>query len=294
MVLAPQIPYISSPASIVNLALDALGQPGKLIGDLSDGSVVSEASRRNYGLVLRGILRTAHWNFARKQASLELLGDNTGQSSVPVSSYVDTPWTYAYAWPTDGVALRWMPLTNLNNNATTNLTTGAPYSPPAMLMPTRFLVSSTDQYPLLSGEQSWASMPDFQRIEGAGPLARRIILSDNPLAQMVYTRLVTTIEEWDPMFRQAMISAMAVVLAPVAIDDPKLRSAERDKHVAIAKIAIDNARVSNGNDAGSPQSTDHTPNWISARSGGLMAYDWNGAGGLYMPWESFSLGGSVF
>ena len=297
MSLAPQIPFLTAPAAIVNQALDGLGQSSKIVGDLTDGSVISEAARRHYGIALRALLRTAHWNFARKQAQLQLLGDATGQSASPVITYVDQPWTYAYAWPIDGVALRWMPLTDPNNSSTgIPLTTAPSYSPMAPSMPTRFLVSSTEQYPTMVGNTAWSAMPDYQRIEGAGPTARRVILCDNPNAQMIYTRLVTSIEEWDPMFRTAMVASMQVILAPVAIDNVRERESAHDKALARIKNIIDDARVANGNDAGFPQSVDHVPSWISARNGGLLAQSnaWGAADGYFMPWEPWSLGGSVF
>lgn len=307
MTIAPTIPYLQPPATIVNQAMDALGQPAKLIGDITDGTPVAEAARRNYGQVLRGLLRAAHWVFARQQVTLQLLGDATGQSPSYISTSVEQPWTYAYAWPQDGVAGRWMPAATplTTNGAVTNVQgvplTTAPVGAQtiAPMQPARFLVSSSSFYPIETGVQPWGNLPDLQRTEGLGPTYRRIILTDQQNALFVYTRLVTVIEEWDNLFRQAMVEAMAVTLAPTAIEDPKLRIAERDRHLLIAKNTLADARVANGNDAGFPQTTYHTPNWISARNGGWLGFNSvNGIGlggaGLYLPWEAWSLGGSVF
>lgn len=302
------IPYQQTPAHLVNLAIDALGQPGKIIGDLTDGTPVAETARRNYGLILRGLLRTAHWTFARKQASLQLLGDSSGQSAAPVVSYVDPPWTYAYAWPPDAVAARWMPasvpMNTISAPATpigTPLTTASGPTPPIPLLPARFLVTMSEQYPVLAQQPvSWQAFPDLQRTEGLGLTRRKIILTDNQNSLFVYTALVTEIEMWDDLFRQAMVSLLATVLAPVAIEDVKLRVTERDKHSAMAKMAIADARVANGQDAGFPQSVDHTPAWIKWRKGGAYGGAWNTGvgsgygGGLYAPWEPFSLGSSVY
>lgn len=302
------IPYQQTPAHIVNLAMDSLGQSGDLIGDINDGTAVSEAARRNYGLVLRGLLRTAHWVFARRQATLQLLGDATGQSPAPVSTYVDQPWCYAYAWPEDAVAARWMPasvpLTTSGAPANPSgipLTTNGGPTPPIPLLPARFLVSMSDQYPIEIGQPAtWQQMPDFQRTEGLGSTARKIILTDNQNSLFVYTALVTMIEQWDDLFRSAMVALMATVLAPVAIKDPKLRVEERDKHSVMAKSMIADARVANGQDAGYPQSVDHTPDWLQWRRGGAFGggYSFGDGGGyggaLYCPWEPFSLGSSVY
>lgn len=301
----PTVPYLTPPAEIVNEAMDRLGQPMKVIGDITDGTAVAEAARRNYGRVLRNLLRTAHWAFARKQATLQLLGDATGQSPAYIATFVEQPWSYAYAWPIDGVAGRWMPTqTPLTTQGTPSTPSGTPLTtagaaiPPVPFLPARFLVSSSDQYPVEIGQVDWPQLPDLQRTEGVGPTNRRVILTNQQNALFVYTRLVTVIEEWDDSFRQAMVASMAVTLAPTAIEDPKLRIIERDKQLEQAKMIIGDARVANGNDAGMPQTVDHMPAWITARNGGWGSWG-GGAGyagtlGYYLPWEPFSLGGSVY
>lgn len=307
---APTIPYLQPPATIVNQSMDLIGESGQIIGDITDGTPVAEAARRNYGQVLRQLLRTAHWNFARKQATLQLLGDATGQSpSPPISTFVEEPWTYAYAWPIDGVQGRWMPsMTPLGTQGTATdaqgvpLTTGGTPIPCMPNQPARFLVSSSDQYPVQVGQQPWQqpwnNRPDLQLTEGVGPISRKVILTNQQNALFVYTRLVTVIEEWDDLFRQAMVMALSVILIPTAIRDPKMRIAERDRLLPMLKNAVADARVANGNEAGMPQSTDHLPDWIRARNGGWGGSNLGdfgaGGAGYYYPWDSLSLGGSVF
>ena len=303
----PGIPYLQPPATIVNEALDILGQPGKVVGDVTDGTNVAETARRNYGQLLRNLLRTAHWDFARKKAKLTLLGDATGNSTPPISNIVETPWSYAYAWPIDGVQGRWMPWnpTNAQPVSTTGvpLTTGVSALTQYPLTPGRFLVSSSDQYPLEVGSVLWNQMPDLQRTFGVGPTSRKIILTDCCEAHFVYTRFVPVIEEWDSLFRQAMVSLMAIALAPVAIEDPRLRVSERDKQILIARNAIADARVANGHEAGMPQSVDFEASFIRARNyGGWWGRGFDGAGfgggggagGFFSGFDAFSFGGSVF
>lgn len=303
---SPGIPYLQPPATIVNQAIDVLGQSGKIIGDISDGTPVAETARRNYGQTLRQLLRANHWPFARKYAKLTLLGDATGNSSLPVISTVECPWTYAYAWPIDAVQGRWMPFNPPGGQPVSStgvpLTTGNSALVQYGQMPGRFLVSSSDLYPVEVGQLPWIQQPDLQRTEGLGPVNRKIILTDACDAHFVYTRLVPVIEEWDDMFRQTMVASLAVVLAPVAIDDPKLREVVRDKQIAIAKNTLADARVAASNEAGYPMTTDHLPPWITARNSGLWAYGAGQGGipgvggtlGLYCPWDAYSLGGSVF
>jgi hypothetical protein len=178
------------------------------------------------------------------------------------------------------------------------MTTGTSTLVPYPMIPGRFLVSSSDQYPIEVGTLPWSQLPDLQRTEGVGPVNRKIILTDCPCAEFVYTRLGTIIEEWDDLFRQAFVTMMALVLAPVAITDPKLRTAEIDRLRPVLKNAVADARVANGNEQGMPQSTDHQPLWISARGGwgwGNGMGDIGTTGWYFYPYDSaLSWCGSVF
>src|SRR5215831_9309265 len=306
----PQVLYQTTPAYIVNQAVDRLGVPGAIIGAIDDGTPVAEAARRVYGQALRQLLNTAHWDFARKRAPLTLLGDATGfsQQAMPwVLDIVEQPWTYAYAWPIDGVQGRWMPWTPNNGPPVSffgETVTTAPFTTPVwpVTQPARFLVASSDQYPYAGyGQIPWDQQPDLRRTHGVGPNTRKIILSDcGPPAEFVYTRLVVVIEEWDRLFREAMVMMMALAIAPTAIEDPKIRFPAMDRIVPELKSAIADARVANGNESGMPQTVDHQPVWMTARSRG-----WSGAtpgfdgaiytGYTYYPWDSsMSWCGSVF
>lgn len=299
--------YLQTAAVIANQAMDMIGKPEKIIGDVTDGTPVSEAVRRNYGQGLRQLLRTAHWDFARARNKLTLLGDATGTSPLPisVSPLVECPWSYAYSWPTDAVQGRWLPWNPTNGQPTSNsgvpLTTGSSSSVGYDLVPGRFLVGSSNAYPIEIGVQPWNQQPDLQRTEGVGPVNRKIILTDCCNAEFVYTRLVTVIEEWDSLFRQAFVTMMALALAPVAIEDPKLRLAETARLVPALRNAVAEARVANGNEAGMPQSTDFEASFIRARNQWSWGYD-NGLGPVsggalgYMGcgFDSMSWGGSVF
>jgi hypothetical protein len=307
MALAPTVPYLTPPSRIVNEALDVLGKSEKIIGDIADGTPIAETARRNYGQALRQLLRTSHWPFARKRAKLTLLGDATGQSALPIIPYVEHPWAYAYAWPIDGVQGRWLPWNGDTaqplNAQGIPLTTGVSALARAPSVPGRFLVSSSDQYPVVVGSADWSQMPDLQRTEGVGPTSRKIVLTDCANAEFVYTRFVPVIEEWDDGFRQAMVMMMAMKLAPVVVSDVRERQAELNRLTANLKNTIADARLQAGNEAGYPMTTDHTPDWITARNRG--AGGWGGGGHLgfglgatsgYLGcgFESMSWGGSVF
>jgi hypothetical protein len=305
----PAVLYLQTPAIVVNEAVYMLGEPGKVIGDINDGTQVAEAARYVYGRALRQLLRTAPWDFSRKQAVLTLLGDATTTTPAPgVSSFVESPWSYAYAWPVDAVMGRWMPWNPSNaqpeNNNGTPLTTGVSSLVCYNLIPGRFLVGSSDQYPVVTGNQDWDQLPDLQRTEGVGYNNRKVILTNCCNAHFVYTRLVTTIEEWDDLFRQAMVTMLALALVQVIIDDSKERVAQRDRLIPILRNAIADARVASGNESGFPITSDFEASFIAGRTsgvwGGTNTYPGFGgtaaAGGFgdYNGYDSLSWGGSVF
>lgn len=301
------VPYLTTPAAIINQSLDLLGaDEDKILGSINDGTRVGEAALRSYGRVLRELLRANHWPFARRVQKLQLLGDATGNSSLPVISTVEPPWSFAYAWPTDAVQGRWLMWNPVGEQPLDAqgipLTTGTSAIVQYNLQPGRFVVSSSSDYPIEIGVIPWDQQPDLQRTEGLGPVYRKVILTDCQCAHFVYTRLVTQIEEFDDGFRQALVAMMAYYLAQVAIDDPKLRLAQRNEMAAIVKQIVTDARVQANNESGYPISSDFTASWISARNYGT---GWGANGNVFagpsmtlydygMPWGSLSLGGSVF
>src|ERR1039458_9281246 len=178
------VAYPTTPAAIINEAVDILGASGEIIGALTDGTDVSETARRNYGQALRRLLRTAYWNFARKRAKLQLLGDALAGTALPmgVSPYVEPPWAFAYALPPDCVMARWVPWSPLNaqpdNSSGVPLTTGVSASVFYSQRPAPFLISSSDQYPIEVGSVPWSQLPDLQRTFGLGPTSREIVLTN--------------------------------------------------------------------------------------------------------------------
>jgi hypothetical protein len=273
----PAVLYLQTPATVVNEAIYDLGEPGKVIGDINDGTSVSEAARYAYGRALRQLLRTAPWDFGRKQAVLTLLGDaTTTNPPLGVSSFVEQPWAFAYEWPIDCVMGRWLPWNPTNaqpeNNDGTPLTTGVSSIVYYNMIPGRFLVSSSDQYPVVTGNQDWDQLPDLQRTEGVSYVNRKIILTNCCNAHFVYTRLVTEIEMWDALFRQAFVMMLALALVQVIIDDPKERLVQRDRLVPLLRNAIADARVANGQESSQFQSVDFEASFLAGRSSGI--YGW--------------------
>ena len=135
---------------------------------------------------------------------------------------------------------------------------------------------------------------------GRSRLCRRprppVILSNQPNATLVYTALLTFPDQWDPLFTQAFVAALASQLALPVLEDKKFALQMRAQQIAIAKQALDQARISDGNETWS--SVDHIPDWIRKRNAGFRwgAWGpWNGPGQLWGGWDSYSFGdGSAY
>jgi hypothetical protein len=299
---------------IGNRALRAIGV-NRQIGWIYEGSAESRALLEVYGQTLRQLLRAAHWSFARRRSqNLTLLGDST-LGNPDVSSYVDPPWRYAYAWPVDCVRPRWLPWSGITpaNLAASPGNIPLPGNPAAVLVPNlntfsgdlypydrpaRFLLSSSDQYPIAVGQQAPTALPPSA--EGAGPINRRIILTNVQNAQLVYTYLALDVGIWDELFSQAFVATLASRVCLPLKGDP----GERDKQIAIAKMAVGEARVASAQETGFPQSTDREASWTRFRRTGRGRWgswgEWGwgegvGPGYSYCGWESIGWSdGSVY
>lgn len=254
------------PVDVVNRALDECGVDE--IGDLEEGSRAALAATRIYVPTLRQLLSAAHWNFARKQYPLVLVGDVSGQYIA--NTDVPNPWNYMYEWPVDCVHARFVPSTDggtvdSSGNLTANLR--------AWSAPSPFLVASANIVNDPTG--NWGD------VEGHDPDQTRVILSNQIGASLVYTGMMQYPDAWDPLFEQALVAVLSARLAMPLVDDKKLARVIRADNIAIARGALDAARVRDGNEGWTV--VDHTPDWIMARTSGIA---WGGPGVLYYPWTN--------
>jgi hypothetical protein len=279
---------------ICNRALDICGCPEQAIGDIQQGTNAARILLRHYIPCLEQLSRAAYWNTHRKQAPMQLLGAKPGFGpAVPsgqqptYGSQVIFPWTYEYAWPIDCVAARFVPWNNsLPQSATPSNNTSvppvppttfdAPFQTPATIMPARMLVASDNNYPLpISPEtppQQWWNT------RGAAPDIRTVVLTNVPNAELVYTAFIPYPNLWDPLFQEAMAALLATYLALPCNADKKEGRALRAEAIAIAKAAIGQARVRDGNEGTNVLT--HTPDWIRARNRGASYAGWGGLGGF--------------
>jgi hypothetical protein len=275
---------------LVNRSLDACGLSDMQIGSLHEGTRAAQVALRHYVPCLVQLLRAALWNFARVQNPMTLLGASPGYSIQPQNQQVGTlvipPWTYEYAWPDDCVAARFVPWNN-QANATQGIpgnisiapqpqtTFSLPFQTPPILMPARMLISTDPNYPYPSGPSG--PVPEWWNIAGVSPTMRKVILCDVPCAELVYTAFIEYPSMWDALFEEAFVALLATHLSLPLNPDKKEGRAIRGEQIAIAKAAIGEARVRDG-DEGWP-TAEHIPDWIRGRNIGAGADGWGGMGG---------------
>jgi hypothetical protein len=282
---------ILSPADIANRALDIIGVT-TTIGDIEEGTVEARPFARNYVSSMQELLRAVRWNFARRQATLTLLQDATGQSAAPVGTgtVAMRPWVYEYAYPNDCMTARFVPLNFLppSTSPPVPLTTANSLIPNYFVptTPAPFLVSN-DASSFMGGITNWNQLPDLNGAQGQGLISQAVILTNVPQATLVYTSRVTEPNVWDPAFQQALAAVLASRVAMAVIPDKKLAVAMQSLAINVAKTTISEARISNGNE--SLSGIDRIPDWISARgSGGYWNSGYCGPGYLWGLCDSVS------
>lgn len=258
------------PTDIANQALDAAGVDFTL-GDLEEGSRQAQVSLRAYRNCLQQLLRSANWDFARKQLPMVLLADASGQTP-NVGTLVQVPWQYCYQYPIDCMKARFIPFNPAQSNPpvpTGNiaigqqpLTTGvgAPmYN--QRLIPARFLVGVDPNYPSQPGQIFW-------EVQGTSPAGSTVIMTNVQNASLVYTGYMVYPSTWDSLFRSAMVAYLASEIALPLDRSPgkKVGMAMRQQNVAIAKAKIQQARIVDGNEG--TYSSDIHPDWMSIRNTG--------------------------
>jgi hypothetical protein len=266
--------------------LDAIGIPITM-GDIEDGSDQARVLLRSYRQCLMQLLRAVHWNFARKQTTLVLLADATGNTA-EVGTQVPAPWLYEYALPIDCAKVRFVPWNPAINpgapsgnivpaNPNLPLMPGVGQQPwvGGRLRPARFLEATDFNYPVQPGNISWET-------QGVSPQGRTVILTNVKQATLVYTAIMLYPSVWDSQFRAALVAYIASEVAlPLWVQKDKTNGVKvgmqlRQQQIAIAKEKITQARVTDGNE-GVPAVQLH-PDWMTTRHiGGPYANGW-GAG----------------
>lgn len=288
------------PTTVAQQSLDAAGVDYTL-GDLEDGTKPAQVTLRAYERCLRQLLRSAHWDMARKTAPLVLLADATSQTP-NVGTLVPVPWIYEYGYPIDCVKARYIPWNR----------TAQPAAPPGNIVPvdpTAPLMTGLSQPPLTgqrivparfviaTDANNLPPNPGYQT-PGMSPAGQTVVLTNVQSAQMVYTCMQVYPSMWDELFRGAFVAYLASEIALPLSKDKKLGMALRDSQIRITKDKLMAARISDGNEGWF--SSDIRVDWMQARAAGNGNY-WNGLGNNLGPgvlgygYDSCSFGdGSAF
>lgn len=197
-------PIITNPAQVVNLALGRLGRPER-IGSLYDGSKFAKAALAIYGQTRDEILRGGDYDFAERNINANLL------KSAPAGGYTPTrpwngvtdpppPWLYEYTYPSDCLQVR-------------------------NIKPIPIFVMNFDPQP-----HTWTIEND----QYFSP-AQKVILTNVPSAQLVYTAQVTDPTTWEADFIEEFSADLARRLASSNPDMAKLAAADASQARAEAE-----------------------------------------------------------
>lgn len=227
----------TSDVAICNMALDA-ARCRSSISAIGEASAEGQACARHYQQAKESMLRSVHWNFARKQVTLALLKDAT----VTPPQSVPQPWMYEYAYPSDCLLARAV-LPQMANPQGLPIDTG--WQPPQPQMPvSRFIVGQDND---ITGN------------------AIPVILTNVPQAQLIYTTRVDNPNLFDPMFVDGLVLYMASRISAPLTGDKQHAISLFQQADALTKRAA----AMNGDEG--PTIIDNVPDWIRVR--GLIS-DW--------------------
>ena len=263
--------------NIANRALLAIGGRAQISSlDPSDGSVEADAITQLWQPTFEQLARTAPWNCLGKQVTLSLIAAASGTPENPEGTTLPippTPWLYAYAYPSDCLDVRYIVPSYPANTGTTTPAFPVNVAAPAWL-------PTGGQIPF-----------KVQRIEVAPASDLLAILTNQELAQAVYTVNSSNPQGWDSLFQEAMVASLGAFLVPALTLDMALM----DRCVRQAEAAIKQARIRDGNEG--VTSMDHLPDWMQARYGGQgytfgFGPGFNSGCGYSMVWPGFGNGGT--
>lgn len=263
---------MTSEVDVCNMALDNIGARYS-ITSLNPPQPPPNANlvARHYQPKIDALHRAAHWNFARKQATLTLLKAARGTPENPDGTALPIPpipWQYEYGYPSDCLLMRFL-IANPPNAAGSD-------------MP--FLGGGAYGTPL------WPYVPGYKFVvavdEDASGNQIKVILTDLEFAQGVYTARIKNPDLWDPQFLLAASATLGAWLVnPTSGDGSMLKG-----QIEIASSIITQARVSDGNEG--QTSTDYVPDWMLVRGAG--AYGGASDSGQYFyGWDSLGFPGGV-
>ncbi len=173
---------VTNVEDICNEALGRIGFPRR-IGDIFEGSRQSKLCLEYYGQTRDELLRTYDWGFSERNGLAVLLKQAPLNGYTPAQpwtpAYPAPPWLYEYTYPGDCIKLR-------------AIKSSAAWVPNFSPSPNIFDIANDE-----------ALIPPI-----------KVILCNVPNALFVYSGQVTDMTQWDSLFIQAMVNALAEKIAP--------------------------------------------------------------------------------
>lgn len=267
---------MTSVVDICNMSLGLIGARSSISSiNPSDGSNEANYCALYYPNVMRMLLRSAHWARARKQVSATLYKQRfiNGQLS---TNPPPQPWCYEYLYPADCLKERFI----------------LKICPEQINTPNPPLTTGQGQFPAAQQFAGFAKFTPALDTDAQGnPIT--VFLTDQGQAQLVYTADISQNPDlWDSQLVMAATHSLAAYLV-----NPLARNKDLfNDMVAGAKVAIDSARATDGNEA--LPNTDNIPDWVRTRF--VSGYGWgswggaaNGTGGFIMGWDSMAFPGGL-
>jgi hypothetical protein len=194
---------VTSPADMINLALRRIGYKLR-VGSLFDGSVAAKTSLDIYAQTRDAVLVENDWDFAERNLTMTLLKSAPAGGYFPPVQWSGATnpapgWLYEYAYPADCLKVRiikFVPLFGLN------------FDP----QPNAFFLANDNYY----------TPP------------QKVILSNLPAANIVYTGQITDPATWDSGFVEAFSAALGRRLVPALIGLNAIQPAAADEAQSLA------------------------------------------------------------
>ena len=189
---------MSSQVDIVNRALLAIGARAQVSSiDPSDGSVAGDAAAVLFTPTFEMLARSAHWNFLKRQADLNVLKAAQGTLENPdglTLGIPPIPWTYSYAYPSDCLKMR--SLVPANNS---DLSPGIP-----------LMTNMATSMPVYVSQNAVPFSVAYDVDNSGNPI--QVVLTNMSQATAIYTVNQPNPVIWDSLFQQAMVASLAAFL----------------------------------------------------------------------------------
>lgn len=228
--------------AIANMALSAIGTRST-IASLSEDSPEAATCQLWYQQCRDGLLRAFPWNWARRQVVLALYKSAAGTLENPQGTLPEParPWRYEYSWPSDCLAALYiLPVQHRGDGAIAPPLTTGPVTTVQdnRTPPIKFLVA---------GDRD------------SDGNALKVILTNQPIAQLVYTGKITDANIWDANFVDGLIGRLAQRISIALTGDKALTQLA----IAAGQAAEGRAEAENGEEGISVNVW--TPDWLEAR-----------------------------